>query len=175
MSRALIYGFIGLALTGCIGNGTVEMVDQTSPVEVVAFTSLQAWMNMQEEVARLSTAQTEEQLAELGEPADPGQKFHFALLNQQLKTLNGWVLARDTLRDLQQEETLSSEQRQLAGILEMYNQNRINWYEVYTELLTDYELQQKQLQATREEKVLLENKIKELTEIEAVISNRAEE
>ena len=33
----------------------------------------------------------------------------------------------------------------------------------------------RKLQATRDEKLLLENKIKELTEIEAVISNRAEQ
>lgn len=175
MSKALIYSIFCLALAGCLSTGPVEVVDKTSPVEVVAYSSLQEWMNQQEETAKLNPEQAASELATLEPPVQNGERFRYGLLNQQLKTFNGWTLARDTFRDLQRDEHITPEQRQLVSILEHYNQSRINWYEIYSELQTDYKLLQEQLQASTEEKSLLEKKIKELTDIEAVINTRKEQ
>lgn len=175
MSKTLIYTLACLTLTGCIGGKTVQVVDQTSPVEVIAYSALQGWMNLQEQSAKLTPEQAASELSALGEPEDADAFFHLGLLEQQLKTFNGWTQARDIFRELKTNESLTGEQRQLVSTLEIYNQSRINWSELYNELLTDYKSLQEQLLASAEEKALLENKIKELTDIETVISTRKEQ
>lgn len=175
MPKTLISILACLVLTGCVASKTVEVVDKTSPVEVVAYSTLQEWMNQQEHTATLTPEQATAELSGLDESADAASLFYRALLKQQLKTHNDWTQARDIFRELKTNEQLTNEQRQLVSTLEVYNQSRINWYEIYNELLTDYKSVQEQLLASAEEKALLENKIKELTDIEAVISTRKEQ
>ena len=70
---------------------------------------------------------------------------------------------------------MTTEQRQLTGILLAYNQNRINWYQRQSELLVENAELEKQLQQAEEDKVLLEQKIQALTDLEADISTRKEQ
>ena len=97
------------------------------------------------------------------------------MLNQQLQTNGAWAQARDSFRELQQSDGLTTEQRQLTGILLAYNQNRINWYQRQSELLVENAGLEKQLQQAEEDKVLLEQKIQALTDLEADISTRKEQ
>ena len=123
----------------------------------------------------MDTDEVVEQLVRLNKPEGIDQLYYYGLLNQQLQTQGAWVQARDSFRELQQKEGLTSEQRQLAGILLVYNQNRINWYQRQSELLKRHAEMQEQLQQAEQDKLLLEQKIQALTDLEAVISTRKEQ
>lgn len=123
----------------------------------------------------MSIEETSEELAGLDKPGNAGDLFYHALLNHQLQTNAAWVQARDAFRALQEDDELTVEQRQLAGILEAYNQNRINWYQRHSDLLVDNTRLQQQLRDTEQDKLQLEQKIQALTELEADISTRREE
>ena len=102
----------------------------------------------------------------------PGQS-HF--VNQQLVTYGAWVQARDAFRLLREDEELSEEQRQLVAILQAYNQTRINWYQRQSELLNRHAELQQQLDEAEQDKLVLEQKIQALTDLEAAISTRKEQ
>ena len=76
---------------------------------------------------------------------------------------------------LQQDETLTEAQRQLMVVLEAYNQNRINWYQRQSEAVKQNRKLEQQLSDAEQEKLLLEQKIQALTDLEAVISTRKEQ
>ena len=62
----------------------------------------------------------------------------------------------------------------MAAILEEYNQSRINWHQRYIELQQENKLLLQQLDDTQQEKLLLEQKIQAVTDLEAEISTRKE-
>ena len=123
----------------------------------------------------MSIEEISAELADLHKPGNAGDLFYHGLLNQQLHTNTAWVQARDAFRALQEDEELTVEQQQLAGILEVYNQNRINWYQRQSDLLVDNTRLQQQLREAEQDKLLLEQKIQALTQLEADISTRREE
>jgi hypothetical protein len=75
---------------------------------------------------------------------------------------------------LDEDTSLDEEQRSLAAILERYNQSRINWYLQRRQLLENYETLQAELDSSREENKLLEQKLKAITDLETSISTRME-
>ena len=175
MSRSLTSLLLALAiLAGCVVSPPVQVVEN-STADVVTYSSVQQWLNLQEEVAGLSEEEVIEKLVRVNKPEGIGQLFYYGLLNQQLQTDGAWAQARDTFRQLQQDEELTVEQRQLVGILQEYNQNRLNWYQRQGELLVQNAELQKQLTAAEQDKLLLEQKIQALTDLEAAISTRKEE
>ena len=119
--------------------------------------------------------ETTEELATLDTPENVGDLFYYGLLKQQLQTNDAWVQARDAFRVLSEDDELTAEQQHLVGILEVYNQNRINWYQRQSDLLIDNTRLQQQLREAEQDKLLLEQKIQALTELEADISTRKEE
>ena len=123
----------------------------------------------------MDTDEVVDQLVRLNKPEGIDQLYYYGLLNQQLQTHGAWAQARDSFRELQQQEGLTTEQRQLAGILLVYNQNRINWYQRQSELLVQNADLKKQLHEAEDEKILLEQKIQALTDLEADISTRKEQ
>jgi hypothetical protein len=175
MRRILISAVLGLAiLPGCAVSPPVPVVEQAAP-EVIYYSSVQHWLKLQDEVAAMSVGDTTEELADLDKPDNAGDLFYHGLLNQQLQTNDAWVQARDAFRTLREDDELTVEQQQLAGILEVYNQNRINWYQRQSDLLIDNSGLQQQLLEAEQDKLLLEQKIQALTQLEADISTRKEE
>ena len=123
----------------------------------------------------MSIEEISAELADLDKPWNAGDLFYHGLLKQQLPSNDAWVQARDAFRALHEDHELTVEQRQLAGILEAYNQNKINWYQRHSDLLVDNTRLQQQLRDTEQGKLLLEQKIRALTELETDISTRKEE
>jgi hypothetical protein len=175
MSRSL--ATVALALTilaGCATSPPTQVAAKPSP-EIVTYSSVQQWLSLQQEVADMSTEEVVAKLIRVNKPEGAGQLFYYALLNQQLQTFGAWSQARDTFRQLHQDEELTIEQRQLVGILQEYNQNRINWYQRQRELLIRHAELKQQLSEAEQDKLLLEQKIQALTDLEAVISTRKEQ
>lgn len=123
----------------------------------------------------MSSEEVTEELAALDKPENAGDLFYHGLLKQQLQSNAAWVQARDAFRSLHENDELTQEQRRLAGILETYNQSRVNWYQRQSELLVDNTRLQQQLRETEQNRLLLEQQIQALTELEADISTRKEE
>lgn len=127
----------------------------------------------------MRSAAVKEELEKIaGVPENGDDLYYFGLLNQQLKEYNHWIAARDAFRQVRKDPELELEQRQLAGILERYNQSRINAQSRENELRDRYRLQQRELDAQdalAEENELLKKKIQALTDLEAVISTRKEQ
>ena len=84
-------------------------------------------------------------------------------------------MARDIFRQLNQDEALTTSQRRLAGLLERFNQSRINWFHSRDELRLEYEGLQARLTELQDRNTLLEQKIQAITDLEATISTRKEE
>lgn len=178
MSRTLTaIVFIVVSLGGCTLQTSNRVVESTEPAEpeVVEYTTLQQWLRMHQHVTDMSPERAQAALARRGNPAKPRQMYYYALLSQQTHLYDGWTKARDTFRTLRENKNLSTEQRQLAGILEQYNQTRINWHQRHSKLQRDYGEQQKQLFAAENETTELEQKIQALTDLEEAISTRKEQ
>lgn len=107
-------------------------------------------------------------LAAIAQPASTDELFYYGLLKQGTQSYDDWVFARDIFRQLRQNETLPVEQQQFAGIFEEHIQARINAYHRQEAL-------QKQLSDIQQQNVLLEDKIKAITDLEATISTRKED
>lgn len=175
MSRALAPLLLALAmLAGCTTAPPAQKVDEGTP-EIAAWTALQHWLSLQQDVTKMSTEEAVAELVRVGKPEGTNELLYFGLLNQRLQTYGGWTQARDTFRELQQDETLAIQQRQLADILREYNQNRINWYQRQRELLIQNAELKTQLHQAEEQKLVLDQKIQALTDLEAVISTRKEQ
>jgi len=126
-------------------------------------------------VSTMSPDQLETALEGMATPDSTGQLFYYGLLRQQTDAYDSWVAARDIFRELRQNDTLSSAQRQLAGLLERYNQSRINWFHRREELRQQNDSLQAQLNQLQEQNTLLEQKIQAITDLESTISTRKEE
>ncbi len=174
MSRSLATVALALTiLTGC-GASPSQVAAPTTP-ETTTYSSVQQWLSLQQDVASMNTEEVVAKLVRENKPDSAGQLFYYGLLNQQLQTFDAWAQARDAFRQLHEDEALAVEQRQLAGILQNYNQNRINWYQRQAELLKQHAQLKQQLSDAKQDKLLLEQKIQALTDLEAVISTRKEQ
>jgi len=163
-----------LGLGGCATPAPVEVVHVPPPVKV-APPPLQKWLRWQESVATMSDAQLNSALEGMATPGNADQQFYHGVLRQQSNDYDNWVMARDIFRQLKEDEALTPSQRQLAGILERYNQSRINWFHSRDELKQQYEALQQQVSELQEKNRLLEQKIQAITDLEATISTRKEE
>ena len=179
LPRPLVFLLLSLAvLAGC----AVQPPQQTAEDhtgEVIRYATLKEWLELQQEVAEMEKAEVAGQLAKVdksvAKSANPGQLYYYGVLNQQLNTYGAWTVARDTFQKLQENQALPKEQRQLAGILRQYNQNRINGYVRQRALLNERAQLQQDLSHAEDEKRQLAQKIQALTELEAAISTRREE
>lgn len=175
MPRTLVLPILCLAmLTACTSSKPAQ-IDTTVPAEVVAYTSLQFWLEKLQLAAEMPQTAVVEELVKLKKPTEPNELFFYAALNQQLDTFASWANARDSFRLLHTNEQLTFAQRQLAGILQQYNQSRINWYQRQSELLLDQQNLLEKLTLAEQEKSVLETKIQALTDLEAAISTRKEQ
>jgi hypothetical protein len=177
MSRALLIIALCLAtLAGC-----ALLPQQGTPAsappdpDALAYRALRDWLDLEWEVAAMDADQVVAALVDVGKPQGPEELFHFGLLNQKLKTYASWTQARDAFREVSKNPTLTSEQRQLAAILVLYNQSRINWYLEYREVQADFAAMQAELEASQEENALLQQKIQAITDLETSISTRKEQ
>ena len=175
MSRTLIPLLLLLSILGGCAAQPPEQSTGNPPADDISYNSVEEWLDLQQQVGELDTAEVTGRLAKIDKSTDPGQLYYFGILHQQLKTYGAWTVARDTFQKLQQHPALSQEQRQLAGILRQYNQNRINSFARQRDLLNENVTLQQKLVTTENEKLQLAQKIQALTELEAAISTRREE
>ena len=177
MPRALVPAILLLVLLpGCALYPPAEQAPRNgTTLKVVETCSLQRWLAMQEEVAAMTSEQASAALASVDPLAGSADLFYYGLLKQQLQFYEAWAEARDTFRALREEAGLTLEQRQMAGVLEAYNQRRINWYQRYSELQQQYDSVEQALADAEQEKALLQQKIQALTDLETVISDRKEQ
>lgn len=172
MSRPLIIAALFLVtLAGCVAQPQTPTERPTDELTCTCV-QLQNMLDQQDTVSTMSAGEITEQLASLGQPKGAQQLFYFGLLNQQLDAFAAWTRARDAFRELAADTGLAREQRDLAAILERYNQSRINWYQQHRQVLANYETLQAELGASQEENKLLQHKIKAITDLETSISTR---
>ena len=157
-----------LCATGC-NVLPIEPVKQAA-LEVIAIkesSHIQVWLGLTERVKQMTPPEVEEALNQTSKPAMGQALFYYGLLNQRMSRRDNWVQARDAFRALNQDETLASELRILAGVLQEHNQALINWHKRHGNLQT--ELAHSVLERTQ-----LQQKIKALTQLEENIRNRKE-
>lgn len=174
MSRPLVFVFLTFALLGgCADFQPLPPSVDRKENEIAS--TLAKWLALHTEVQNLSSEQAVEKLITVGLPQGEEPLYYYGLLNQQLDSYGGWIQARDAFIELEDTDSLSAGQRQLAGVLRVFNQNRINAQLEINELLEQNTSLTQQLANTEEEKQLLEQKIQALTDLESVISTRKEE
>lgn len=175
MPRALAAILLGASiLCGCVAQPPVESSRQDT-ASVISTPSVEEWLDQLETVGTMDTAEVMKQLEIVDKTAGSSELFYFGVLNQQLQNYGAWTVARDTFQSLQENQALSKQQRQLAGILRVYNQSRINGQFRYTTLLNEQTALQEGLSKAEAEKRQLEIKIQALTELETAISTRQED
>jgi len=171
MLRALTIALLALVAACTVPPSAVE---QPRP-DVVIYDGVQQWLKLHQDVAAMDAAQLDTSLAGKVTPEGGNELYLYALLQQQSQNYTAWVKARDAFRQLYTDEELTDSQRQLADIFQTYNQLRINAYQRQSELLNEQASLQQQLQQAAQGKLLLEQKIQALTELETDISTRREE
>ena len=169
----VIAALILVTLAGCVTQPptTIYIADDAP---ACTCTQLQNWLELQRKVSAMSIEKVEQKLTRLAEPKGSRQLFYIGLLNQQLDVFENWAQARDIFRQLAANSGLTKEQRNLAAILERYNQSRINWYLQYRQALEDNQGLKAKLLVSQEEIELLEAKIQAVTDLETSISTRKE-
>jgi hypothetical protein len=175
MSRSVvIVALVLVTLAGCATQPptTIDIADN---LPACTCTQLQNWLELQHKVSAMSIEKVEQKLTRIGEPKGSLQLFYAGLLNQQLDVFENWTQARDIFRQLAANVELTKEQRNLAAILERYNQSRINWYLQYRQALEDNQGLKAKLLVSQEEIELLEAKIQAVTDLETSISTRKEQ
>lgn len=175
VSRPLVIVALFLVtLAGCVAQPQTP-IETPDDAQACMCTQLQNWLDLQHKVSTMSNEEIKKQLASLGPPKGQQQLFYFGLLNQQLDAFAAWTRARDTFQQLAADTGSTKEQRDLAAILERYNQSRINWHLQHRQLLEKYGTLKAELDASQEENKLLERKIQAITDLETSISTRKEQ
>jgi lipoprotein NlpI len=175
MPRTLIPLFLCLVvLSACTTQPPVETTKTQKPA-VILYPSVEQWLNLQQEVEAMDIAEVKSRLEAADKSDGVRQLYYRGVLNQRLPSYGAWTVARDAFQKLQENEQLPAPQRQLASIFRQYNQSRINSYQRYDALLTNSNQAQQDLGQLEQDKELLEQKIRALTEVEAAISTRREE
>ena len=150
-------------------------VDTPTPPKAAKPPPVQKWLRWQETVSTMSASQLTTVLEGMAQPGNANQLFYYGLLNQQSELYDGWVMARDIFRELQQNDSLTPAQKRLAGLLEKYNQSLINGFTKHNELQHKYDDLSQELVGLSEQNKLLEQKIQVITDVESTISTRNEE
>ena len=175
MSRTLIFATLALTLlASCVTAPPSTPVAKTTP-ESISYSSVEQWLSLHEDVSAMTGDEVVAKLVRANKPEGVGQLFYYGLLNQQLNSRGAWAQARDTFRQLQENESLTPGQRQLVALLEEYNQGRINWTQKQRNLLQEKDELEQALEQAEQKNILLEQKIQALTDLEAVISDRKEQ
>jgi hypothetical protein len=164
-----------LVVAGCATPPPVIVVESAPPAKPALPPPVLKWLRWQDSVSTMTLPQLNTALEGMATPGNANQLFYYGLLNQQSDVYTKWVAARDVFRDLQQNEKLTAPQRQLAGVLERFNQSRINWFHRRDELRVENEKLQQQVADQQAQNLLLEQKIQAITDLEATISTRKEE
>jgi hypothetical protein len=177
MSRSsLLIALCLLALSGCSLLQPPPAARAPAPhPDLTNYQALREWMDLEQTVAAMNTEQVVAALVDVGKPKGTQDLFYFGLLNQKLKTYPSWTQARDAFREVSQAEEITGEQRQLAAIMLVYNQSRINWYLEYQRVQADFAATQDELEQARSDNTLLEQKIQAITDLETSISTRKEQ
>lgn len=172
MSRALIPTIIMLTLlAGCaLPYSSAPAREEAPPVD-----SVNDWLAAREDLAQLSAAEVQARLAEIGTPDTDTQHYYYALLKMQSATLEGWTQARSSFATLLQSPQLQPGQQRLVALLQDINQDRINNYFKLRDVKEERRQLEDALATAQEEKLLLEQKIQALTDLETAISTRREE
>jgi hypothetical protein len=171
-SPLVIAALVLVTLAGC---APLPQPTIATPADDTTCSHLQNWLDLEREVSSMSSEKVEQQLADMGKPKGHQQLFYFGLLNQQLDVFSNWTPARDVFRQLAEDALLAKEQRNLASILERYNQSRINWYQQRRKLRENNAALKTKLRASLESNELLERKIQAVTDLETSISTRKEQ
>jgi DNA repair exonuclease SbcCD ATPase subunit len=145
------------------------------PAPTIIQSPVREWLAWQAQLAALESSDIEAQLANLAAPATADQRFYYALLNQETARYDNWVTARDFFRQLHLDNSLQAEQRELAGLMEQYNQKRINWHHRHEQLQQRYRELEDHLRQLQQQNTLLEQQIQAITDLEETISTRREE
>ncbi len=175
LSRAVAALGLGVVLlSGCASRPPVEASGQHAD-SVVSAPSVTQWLDQLDTVDAMDMPAVRKQLEQIDKTASADQLFMYGALNQRLQDYDAWAVARDAFQNLQENEILPKELRQLAGILRQYNQSRINGHARYRKALDERTELQAGLQQAEAEKIELEQKIRALTELETAISTRQEE
>ncbi|MDZ7782406.1 MAG: hypothetical protein U5K56_05505 [Halioglobus sp.] len=173
MSRLLIPVLLCL-VAGCALTTSPADID-TGTADRQETPTADEWLLLLQQVQSMPEQKALKYLVREDRPENTEQRYYYALLNQRLETYGAWTQARDTLRALQQNDSLTIAQRQLVDLLLAYNQSRINWYLSYQELQAQNIELQEQLRSARRKTEQLQQKIQALTDLETVISTRKEE
>ncbi len=166
--------FYLLLLSGCAGTQPAQVVDSVGEAGGSCY-QLPRWLQLYEQATQLPPVPARAALADLGKPVNADDYYRAGLLYQQLQTYPGWMQARDYFRHVQQDMTLPAPQRQLAALLQAYNQDKINAHQLDTSLGKHNTRLQQQLQSAESEINLLKQKIQALTALEKTISTRKEQ
>ena len=145
------------------------------PQESRSYPGINQWLELHRGVQGMSTEEVVADLVNIQRPEGISELYYYALLNQKLNNYGGWIQARDAFTQLQDDSNLPAEHRQLADILRQTNQDRINWHFRRAELRKNQAQLEGSLTAGEAERVLLQQKLKALTDLEAAISTRKEE
>lgn len=177
ISKVYPTALLVLLLSACNSPAPVEIVEIHKEVSAKVATPppVLKWLRWQETVSTMNASQLSTVLEGMAQPGNANELFYYGLLNQQSDSYDSWVIARDIFRDLQQDNSLTTKQKQLAGLLESYNQSRINSFHGHDELQKQNDELREQVAELREHNRLLEQKIQALTDLESTISTRGEE
>jgi len=127
------------------------------------------WLRIADLYMELTPTQAQQRLNEIGDEEKTAlQWYRYALLNQQLNELAGWIRARDAFRQVVAMESLSQELYGLTKLLLKYNQNMINWDARYSKV----KIELKESEAMQQ---VLEEKIQAITKLEQSMSSRKEQ
>ena len=176
--RLFILLLVGALLAGC--QATPPLPAASAPVQPQPpdpdSVMLSEWLHEADGALQLSARDARAELASRqAESSTPAERYRVALLHQQLGEWNSWVLARDTMRQLRADETLPPDVRRLAGLLEIFNQSRINAHQQRTELRKTLAGQEELLAQRQREVQALEEKIRSLTNLEDSMHKRRDE
>ncbi|WP_133126038.1 hypothetical protein [Pseudohalioglobus lutimaris] len=174
MPRPLTFTLLLVALVTACAEQPVTPIASRPKTTVIAAPSsgVDRWLSQYGEVKVMGRDEIVTALLATGRPSNSQQFYYFGLLNQELTTLSNWTLARDAFRQIQDDTELSPEQRELASILERYNQTRLNDYERQDSLQSQQDSTQSKLDNALEENALLKQKIQAITDLETSISTR---
>lgn len=175
MSRALAITLLVVCLPVACSLPKSSVLLEQSECLAIQHSSLHDWFVVEKKVVGMSREERVAELIALGKPIGSDMLVYYGLLNQELNAYGSWIQARDAFRQLSEEPGLTPDQRQWALTLQQYNQNRINWYRQYQDLLTDYDQVLERLSAAEEQSRTLEKRIQAITELEATISTRKEQ
>lgn len=169
MKKYLLLAIVMLVVTGC---QTVYETDEgwrlRTPV-IVELEQVIYWLQATNDYMALTPAEAQQRLSKFNlTKKSRFNYFRYALLNQQLGTREGWVRARDTLRSMSEDKDLNEDLFWITRIFLQYNQSLINADEKQQRLTTE-------LLESQQAELLLEDKIRAITNLEQSISERKEQ